>query len=98
MRWHRGLIRRRHAAISRPKRPGRPPTHRAIQSLILRLAQENPSWGYRRVHGELTMLGITVAASTVWEILKQHGIEPAPQCDRQTWTGFLRSQAHAILA
>jgi transposase len=97
-RWHRDLIRRRHAALSRSKRPGRPPTHRAIRSLILRLARENPSWGYRRIHGELATLGITVAASTVWEILKQHGIEPAPQRNHQTWATFLRSQAHAILA
>jgi putative transposase len=98
LRWHRDLIRHRHAARSRRKRPGRPPTRRTIQSLVLRLARENPSWGYRRVHGELITLGVTVAASTVWEILKQHGIEPAPQRDHQTWAGFLRSQAHAILA
>jgi transposase len=56
-----------------------------IQSLVLRLARENPSWGYRRIHGELTTLGIKVPPSTVWEILKTHGIEPAPQRDRQTW-------------
>ena len=86
LRWHRDFIRRRHAARSRRKQPGRPPTRRAIQSLILRLARENPSWGYRRIHGELTTLGVTVAASTVWEILKQHGIEPAPQRNRQTWS------------
>jgi transposase InsO family protein len=98
LRWHRDLIRRRHAARSRRKRPGRPPTRRAIQSLVLRLARENPSWGYRRVHGELITHGVAVAASTVWEIFKQHGIEPAPQRDRQTWASFLRSQAHAILA
>jgi putative transposase len=95
LRWHRDLIRRHHAHASRRKDPGRPRTHRAICSLVLRL---NPSWGYRRVHGELATLGITVAASTVWEIFKQHGIEPAPERDRQTWAGFLRSQAHAILA
>jgi len=62
------------------------------------MARENPNWGYRRVHGELITLGVTVAASTVWEIFKQQGIEPAPQRDRQTWASFLRSQAHAILA
>jgi putative transposase len=56
------------------------------------------AYRYRRIHGELTTLGITVAASTVWEILKQHGIEPAPQRNHQTWASFLRSQAHAILA
>jgi hypothetical protein len=98
LRWHRDLIRRRHANASRRKDPGRPRTHRAICSLVLRLARENPSWGYRRVHGELATLGITVAASTVWEIFKQHGIEPAPERNRQTWASFLHSQAHTILA
>jgi putative transposase len=68
LRWHRDLIRRRHANASRRKDPGRPRTRRAICSLVLRLARENPSWGYRRVPGELATLGITVAASTVWEI------------------------------
>jgi hypothetical protein len=58
----------------------------------------NPSWGYRRIHGELATLGIKVAPSTVWEILKDTGIEPAPRCDHQTWAAFLSSQAHAILA
>jgi putative transposase len=68
LRWHRDLICRRHAKISRRKRPGRPPTRRSIQALVLRLARENGSWGYRRIHGELAGLGITVAPSTVWEI------------------------------
>jgi putative transposase len=98
LRWHRDLLRSRHAKASRPKRPGRPPTVRSIQNLVLRLARENTGWGYRRVHGELATLGITVAPSTVWEILKTNGIEPAPERDHQTWTGFLRGQAHAILA
>jgi transposase len=75
LRWHRDLMRHRHAEASRRKRPGRPPTRRATQSLVLRLARENPSRGYRRIHGELTTLGIKIAPSTVWEILKQHGIE-----------------------
>jgi transposase len=98
LRCHRDLLRRHHAKASRPKRAGRPPTVRSIKTLVLRLARENPSWGYRRVHGELAALGITVAPSTVWEILNANGIEPAPQRDRQTWTAFLRGQAHAILA
>src|SRR3954469_10547219 len=55
LRWHRDLLRRHHAKASRPKRPGRPPTIRSIEALILRLAQENPNWGYRRIHGELAM-------------------------------------------
>jgi hypothetical protein len=75
---HRDLIRRRHATISRPKRTGRPPTVRSIRALVLRLARENSSWGYRRIHGELLVLGIKVAASTVWEILQTAGIDPAP--------------------
>ncbi len=76
LKWHRDLIARRHAAASRPKRRGRPRTLRSIRTLVLRLARENPSWGYRRVHGELLTLGITVAPSTVWEILREAGIDP----------------------
>jgi putative transposase len=71
LRWHRDLLARRHAARSRPKRPGRPRTVRSIRALVLRLARENPGWGYRRIHGELLVLGIKTAASTVWEILKE---------------------------
>jgi transposase len=98
LRWHRDLMRERHANISRPKRLGRPPTVRSIRNLILRLVRENPSWGYRRIHGELATLGIKVAASTVWEILKAEGIDPAPDRSTTTWADFLRSQAEALLA
>jgi len=98
LRWHRNLLARRHAAISRPRRPGRPRTVRSIRALVLRLVRENPSWGYRRVHGELLVLGVRVAASTVWEILHEAGIDPAPDRASSTWTNFLRSQAEALLA
>jgi transposase InsO family protein len=98
LRWHRDLVRRRHAARSRPKRPGRPPTVRSIRVLVLRLVRENPSWGYRRVHGELLVLGVKVAASTVWEILKDAGIDPAPERAAGTWADFLRTQADAMPA
>ncbi len=98
VRWHRDLIARRHAAASRPRRRGRPRTLRSIQALVLRLAKENGSWGYRRVHGELFTLGIKVAPSTVWEILREAGIDPAPDRTATTWTDFLRSQAEALLA
>jgi hypothetical protein len=64
----------------------------------LRLARENPSWGYRRVHGELLVLGVEMAASTVWEILKEAGIDPAPERSSSTWTNFLRSHATALPA
>ncbi|MFB4285514.1 helix-turn-helix domain-containing protein [Nonomuraea sp. MTCD27] len=98
LRWHRDLMRRRYARTCQPKRPGRPPTVRSIRALILRLARENPGWGYRRVHGELTTLGIKVAPSTVWEILKQADVDPAPERASTTWADFLRSQANALLA
>ena len=93
LRWHRDLLRRRHTRISRTTRPGRPATVRSIRALVVRLARDNPSWGYRRIHGELATLAITVAPSTVWEILPTHGIHPAPHRDHLTWPTFLRSQA-----
>jgi putative transposase len=75
-----------------------PPTVRSIRALILRLVRENPGWGYRRVHGELTTLGIEIASSTAWETLKQEGLDPAPERASTTWADFLRSQADALLA
>jgi len=98
LRWHRDIARRRWAARSKRGRTGRPTTRRNIKALVLRLARENPEWGYRRIHGELAGLGVNVAASTVWEILKANGIDPAPRRTGPTWSQFLRSQAEAILA
>jgi transposase InsO family protein len=98
LRWHRDLNARRHAKVSRPRRRGRPRMLRSIRALVLRLAAENPSWGYRRVHGELLTLGVKVAASTVWEILRAAGVDPAPDRTAATWSQFLRSQAEALLA
>src|SRR5712691_175895 len=77
VRWHRDIVRRRWAARSRRGKTGRPATRQNIKALVLRLARENPEWGYRRIHGELAGLGVKVAASTVWEILKTCGIDPA---------------------
>jgi putative transposase len=91
-------VRRRHAHASKRRKPGRPRTVASIRRLVLRLATENPSWGYRRIHGELALLGIAIAASTVWEILKAEGIDPAPHRATVAWAAFLRSQAEAILA
>src|SRR5208282_3424893 len=98
MRWHRDIVRRRWARVSRRGGSGRPPVHRNVRSVVLRLAGENESWGYRRIHGELAGLGITVAPSTVWRILKSAGIDPAPRRDGPGWAGFLRSQAQGIVA
>jgi transposase len=97
LRWHRDIVRRQ-AARSRLGRTGRPATRQNITALVLRLARENPGWGYRRIHGELAGLGVKVAASTVWEILRAKGINPAGPRTTPTWPQFLRSQAEAILA
>jgi putative transposase len=95
LRWHRELVARRWAYPHR--RPGRPATAAEIRELVVRLARENPSWGYRRIQGELIGLGIKLAASTVWAILKQAGIEPAPKRLEANWSEFLRRQAASIL-
>jgi transposase len=98
LRWHRGIVRRRWARLPRRGRSGRPPARRNVRPVVLRLARENESWGYRRVHGELAAPGITVAPSTVWQILKDAGTGPAPRRDGPGWAEFLRSQAQGILA
>jgi transposase InsO family protein len=95
--WHRKLTGRKYDT-SRRRKPGRPPTVRSIARLAVRLAQENPLWGYRRIHGELTKLGVSVAPSTVWEILHAAGIDPAPRRAGPTWRQFLTAQAAGILA
>jgi homeodomain-containing protein len=76
LRWHRELVRRGWTFPRRP--PGRPPMVSQARQLVLRLAAENPSWGYKRIHGELNGLGFTLSPSTVWNILRRHGIEPVP--------------------
>jgi hypothetical protein len=98
LRWHRDILRRRWAARSIRGRTGRPATRQTIRALVLRLARENPEWGYRRIHGELSGLGVNVAAPAVWEILQASGTGPAPRRTGPTWSQFLRSQADAILA
>ena len=96
LRWHAQLIARRWTYPRR--RQGRPPTPLPIRALILQLARENARWGYRRIQGELIGLGYTVAASTVWKILKDAALDPAPRRAGPTWSQFLRAQAHTILA
>jgi transposase len=98
LRWRRDIVRHRWAARSTRGRTGRPATRRTIRALALRLARQNPAWGYRRIHGELAGLGVKVAASTAWEILRNAGIDPAPRRSGPAWSQFLRSQAEAILA
>ena len=94
--WHRGLAGRKYDT-SRRRKPGRPPVIRSIARLVVRLARENPLWGYRRIHGELTKLGVTIAPSIVYEILRAAGIGPAPRRAGPTWRQFLHAQAAGIL-
>src|SRR5271165_7220868 len=95
--WHRKLAGSKYDTSKRRK-PGRPPTAPGIARLVVRLARENPQWGHRRIQGELAKLGVTVAPSTVWEILRAAGIDPAPRRSGPTWRQFLHAQAAGILA
>ena len=91
LRWHRKRIARHWTPAKRGA--GRPPISTELQQLILRIASENPTWGYRRIHGELARLGHKLASSTVWKILTDNGIDPSPNRSDVTWAEFLRSQA-----
>jgi putative transposase len=97
LRWHRDLVRRRWAY---PQQRGRPAVPTELRALVLRLAKENPTWGYRRIHGELCRLGYKnrIGASTVWTILQRAGIAPAPIRSALTWQQFLRAQAASVPA
>ncbi|MEO3928830.1 integrase core domain-containing protein [Micromonosporaceae bacterium B7E4] len=96
LRWHRQLLARYwtypHA------RAGRPPVDPRLRVLILRLARENPTWGHRRIQGEIVRLGHHLASSTVWKVLHTAGVDPAPRRSGSTWTQFLTTQARTILA
>jgi putative transposase len=94
--WHRKLAASKYDTSKRRK-PGRPPTAPALARMVVRVARENPLWGHRRIHGELAKLGVTVAPSTVWEILRAAGVDP-PRRAGPTWRQFLAAQAAGILA
>jgi transposase InsO family protein len=95
LRWHRDLVRRK---WTQPHRPGRPSIPAGTVAIICLLARENPTWGYRRIQGELARMGIVVAPSSVWTILRRHGVDPAPMRSGPTWAEFLASQASSMLA
>jgi putative transposase len=95
LRWHRRLI----AGVGTcPRGPGRPPVGQEVQQLIIRLARENPRWGYQHIKGELLRLGVHVSATAVRSILRGHGLDPAPRRVAVTWRAFLRQQAAGIRA
>jgi putative transposase len=94
--WHRRLVARRWTYP--PTRPGRPPLDPSVVALILRLAKENPRWGYRRIVGELKGLGVAVSATTMRSVLVEAGVPPAPDRAGLSWRAFLRQQAASTLA
>ncbi|HKD09619.1 MAG TPA: hypothetical protein VKB79_27180 [Bryobacteraceae bacterium] len=98
LRWHRRLIAQKHDG-SRKRDPGRPRTAAAIERLVVQMAQENRQWGYRRIQGALANLGHTAAASTIADILRRNGIEPAPERSRKpSWKEFLTQHWELIVA
>jgi len=94
--WQRKIVRRHWTYPHR--RPGRPALPEEQVELICRLARENPRWGYLRIVGELHKLGVSVSASSVRNVLRRHGLAPAPRREGPTWSEFLRSQARSMLA
>jgi putative transposase len=96
LRWHRRLVAWRWTC-PRQTPVGRPPTPVSVVRLVVAMARQNPQWGHRRIQGELSRLGHEIAYSTVWEILKRAGIDPAPQRG-PTWSEFWSAQAHRIIA
>jgi transposase InsO family protein len=96
--WHRRLIATKWDYSTRRTATGRSPTANAITTLVLRLAQDNPRWGCRRIQGELARLGHTIGSTTVWDILTAAGIDPTPRRSGPTWRQFLTAQADSIIA
>jgi len=99
LRWHRKSV-ARHWTYSPGTKPagGRPRTSPVIGDLAIRFAGENPSWGDRRIHAELVGLGCRVAPATMWNVLRNAGLDPAPRRTGPSWREFCRTQATTMLA
>src|SRR5215208_5844188 len=97
LRWHREIVKRRWTFDNRPQ-GGRPPVSAACVELLVRLARENPRWGYGKLHGELLKLGHRVSRSTIKRVLRQHGLPPAPERGTSTWRAFLGHYREYIVA
>jgi putative transposase len=95
LRWHRELVRRK---WTYPKASGRPRIPTGTVQVVVRLPRENPTWGYRRIHGQLSVLGVHLAPASVWNILQRYGIDPSPDRTGPTWSEFLKIQATTMLA
>jgi putative transposase len=95
LRWHRRLVAYRWTYA---RQPGRPPINQGMRALIMRLARENPRWGYQRIVGELNGLGIALSATTVRKVLREQRLGPAGSRGGPSWREFLRAQAHRVIA
>ena len=96
--WHRRLVAQKFDGSTQRKAPGRPKVDPALEALIVLMAQENRSWGYDRIVGPLANLGLTVSAQTVGNVLKRHGIPPAPERKTTTWKEFIRTHMDVLVA
>src|SRR5437764_6811484 len=97
--WHRKLVAQKFDGSKQRKTPGRPPIDQELEALVVRMAQENRSWGYDRIVGALANLGYTISDQTVGTILKRHGVPPAPERKiTTTWKEFIRTHMDVLVA
>ena len=97
--WHRKLVAQKFDGSKHRKAPGRPVINQEVEALVVRMAKENRSWGYDRIVGALANLGLTVSAQTVGNVLKRHGIAPAPERKTTTtWKEFIRTHLDVLVA
>jgi len=99
LRWHRQLVAQKFDGSTQRKAPGRPPIDPELEALVIRMERENRSWGYDRIVGALANLGYTISAQTVGNLLKRHGLPPAPERKTTTtWKEFIRTHLDVLVA